>query len=136
MRFPSREWFEAAAAALAQDASVTALIADLGPVVAGLVVSGLSPEFCVLARIAPGKKTELRFPEDEDELEELEPDYVFRAPVELCKSLLRAERADLLQMVLAGRIQLSGDLQRLVRLGGKHQGAGAGTLRALPTEFV
>ena len=68
MRFPSREWCEAAAAALARDPGVAAAVADLGPVVAGAVITGLSNDFCVLARIEPGKPFQLRFPEDEDEL--------------------------------------------------------------------
>jgi len=143
MRFPSREWCEAAAAALAKDPRVIAAVADFGPVLAGAVVTrggGLSEDFCVLAHIEPGKPAKLRFPEDEDELEELEPDYVLWAPYTLCKSLLQNAFAgghpDPLKALLSGQMKLKGDLQRVVKHAGRHQGAGGDTLRALPTEFV
>ena len=143
MRFPSREWCEAAGAALAKDPDVVAAVADFGPVVAGAVITrgaGLSRDFCVLARVEPGKPFQLRFPEDEDELEELEPDYICWVPYELCRSLLRSALSgghpDPLKALLAGEMKLQGDLQRVVRHAGRHQGAGAATLRALPTEFV
>jgi hypothetical protein len=143
MRFPSREWCEAAAAALARDPDVVAAVADLGPVVAGAVITrgaGLSQDFCVLARLEPGKPTQLRFPDDEDELEDLEPDYICWVPYALCRSFLQTAleggHPDPLKAILAGQMKLQGDLQRIVRLAGKHQGAGAATLRALPTEFV
>src|SRR5205823_3915859 len=80
---------------------VQAAIAEFGPVVAGIVVergAGLRSDFCVLARIAPGKPASLSFPDDEDELEELSPDYIAWAPHALCRSLLgaamRGERPD------------------------------------------
>jgi len=143
MLFPSREWCEAAAAALAKDPAVIAAVADFGPVLVGAVVrrgDGLDEDFCVLARIEPGKPTHLRFTGDEDELEELEPDYILWAPYKLCKSLLQSAFAsghpDPLKALLSGQMKLSGDLQRVVKHAGKHQGAGGNTLRALPTEFV
>jgi hypothetical protein len=139
MRFPSREWFEAAAAALSKDPSVQAAAADFGAVLAGVVFqkgAGLDSDFCVLARIEPGKPPQLRFPEDEDELEELEPDYIAWIPYALFRKLARDAKPDPLKAILQGQIKLKGDLQRLVKHAGKHQGAGAGTLRTLPTEFV
>jgi hypothetical protein len=143
MLFPSREWCEAAVAALARDPGVIAAVADFGPVLAGAVITrggGLDEDFCVLARVEPGKPTQLRFPEDEDELEELEPDYICWAPYELCRSLLQSALAgghpDPLKALLSGKMKLQGDLQRVVKHAGRHQGAGGDTLRALPTEFV
>jgi hypothetical protein len=139
MKFPSREWFEAAASALHKDPVVQAAAADFGAVVAGLVLqksAGLEEDFCVLARIEPGKPPQLRFPEDEDELEELEPDYIAWVPYSVVKSLARAEKPDPLKLILSGQIKLKGDLQRVVKHAGKHQGAGNRTLRTLPTEFV
>src|SRR4051794_30762478 len=91
--FPSPEWCEAAAAALHDDPSVQAALADFGPVVTGIVVergAGLQSDFCVLARVAPGKPAALSFPDDEDELEDLQPDYIAWAPHALCRSLLGA----------------------------------------------
>ncbi|HEY2028719.1 MAG TPA: hypothetical protein VGH20_05885 [Myxococcales bacterium] len=143
MLFPSREWFEAAAAALARDPLVMAANADFGQVVVGVVITrgaGLSDDFCVLVRIEPGKPFQLRYPDDEDEVAELEPDYICWAPYAVCKSFLQTAQAggrpDLLKAVLSGQMKLQGDLQRVVRHGARHQGAGAATLRALPTEFV
>jgi hypothetical protein len=143
MRFPSREWLEAAAAALAADPSVTAAVADFGAVTAGAVIgrgSGLAEDFCVLARIEPGKKAQLRFPEDEDELEDLEPDYICWVPYALCRALLQTafsgKAPDPMKAILSGQMKLKGDLQRIVRQAGRHPHAGADTLRALPTEFV
>lgn len=143
MIFPSREWCEAAARALHHDRSAQAAIADFGPVVAGVVVErgdGLSETFCVLARIAPGKAPELSFPQDEDELEELEPDYIAWASHALCKQLLRAAlaggRSDPLKAILERKVKLQGDLKRIVRLTGKHQGAGLAAIRSLDTQLL
>ena len=55
LTFPSREWCEAAARAMAADPSVQAALRDFGPVVAGVVITRKGGDFCVLARIAPGR---------------------------------------------------------------------------------
>jgi hypothetical protein len=140
MKFPSREWCASATAAMERDPSVIAAIEDFGPVVAGVVIEGLKPPFCVLARIEPGKPAALEFPDDEDELEEMEPDYIGWVSFSLCRSLLEAcfagQRPDPLKAILAGQVKLQGDLQRLVRHAGKHQGAGLDALRTVATEFV
>ena len=156
MRFPSREWCEAAASAMLRDRTVIAAIADFGPVVAGIVITGCSAvpappaagqaraswsaDFCVLARIEPGKPVKLSFPDDEDELEEFEPDYIGWAPYALCKSLLQqaqaGQRPDPLRAILERKVRLEGDLERLVRHAGRHQGAGLDAIRSVPTEFV
>jgi hypothetical protein len=58
----------------------------------------------------------------------------------VCKALLQTAqsggRPDILKAVVAGQLKVQGDLQRVVKHAAKHQGAGAATLRALPTEFV
>jgi len=126
-----------------RDPAVISAIAEFGPVVAGVVIErsqGLSSDFCVLARIEPGKPIELSYPEDEDELEELEPDYLGWVSYTLSKSLLEAtfagQRPDPLKAILQGQVKLHGDLERLVRHAGRHQGAGLEALRTVPTEFV
>jgi hypothetical protein len=143
MRFPSREWCEAAAAAMMRDPAVIAAVADFGPVVAGIVVErgeGLESDFCALARIEPGKPARLSYPDDEDELEQYEPDYICWASYRLCRQLLEATlsggRPDPLRAILERKVRLKGDLQRLVRHAGKHQGAGLEAIRGVPTEFV
>ena len=143
MKFPSREWCEALAAALLRDPSAASAAAGFGPVVAGVVIEkggGLEEDFCVLLRAGSGKGVKLEFPEDEDELEELEPDYVAWAPYPLCKALLqdaqRGGRPDALRAILERRVRLRGDLERLVKHAGRHRGAGIEAIRAIPTEFV
>ena len=143
MRFPSREWCEAAAAAMLRDPATIRAIADFGPVLAGLVIErgdGLESDFCLLARIEPGRPPGLSFPQDEDELEEFEPDYVAWAPYALCRTLLgetfAGRRPDPLRAILERKVRLKGDLQRLLKHAGRHQGAGLDALRAVPTEFV
>ena len=141
--FPSKEWCEAAAGALHRDPAVQGAVADFGPVVAGVVVErgdGLDSDFCVLLRLAPGKAAQLSYPEDEDELEELEPDYIAWAPHGLCKQMLRAamagERADPLRAILERKVRIKGDLSRVVRLAGKHEGAGRDAIRSLQTQLL
>jgi len=143
MKFPSREWCEAAAAAMLSDPEVVAALANFGPVVAGVVIErggGLRSDFCVLARIEPGRPAKLSYPDDEDELEEYQPDYLARAPYHFCRALLEqasaGQRPDLLRAIFERRIRLQGDLQRLVKHAGRHRGAGMQALRAVRTEFV
>jgi hypothetical protein len=142
MLFPSREWCEAAATAMVRDSEVIAAMAEFGPVVAGVVIERgeeLSADFCVLVRVEPGKPVKLSYPEDEDELEALEPDYIGWAPYSLCKELLEkthaGERPDPLRAILERKVRLHGDLERLVKHAGRHQGAGLTALRGVPTEF-
>ena len=143
MIFPSREWCEAAAAAMLRDPAVDAALEEFGLVSAGIVIvrgGKLRSDFCVLARFQPGRDARLEYPEDEDELEELGPDYIAWAPYALCKQMLQrafaGENPDPLQAILTRKVRLQGDLQRLVRHAGRHRGAGLDALRALPTEFV
>jgi hypothetical protein len=140
--FPSQAWCEAAARSLLADDEVQVALSDFGPVTAGIVVErgeGLPGDFCLLARLRPGAPAELRFPDDEDELEELEPDYVAWAPHSLCKQLLRAAlsggRPDPLRAIVERKVRLRGDLQRLVKHAGRHRGAGLDAIRTVPTRF-
>jgi hypothetical protein len=126
-----------------QDPAVIAAIADFGAVVAGVVVERggrLASDFCVLARIEPGRKIALSYPDDEDELEELEPDYVGWVSYALCKTLLEetmaGRRPDPLRAILEGKVRLKGDLERLVKHAGRHRGAGLDAIRSVPAEFV
>ncbi|MFL5290186.1 MAG: hypothetical protein ACJ78W_10675 [Myxococcales bacterium] len=140
--FPSREWCEAAAAALLGDEQVQRALVEFGPVTAGVVVErgdGLESDFCTLARLRPGAAADLSFPDDEDELEEHEPDYIAWAPYSLCKELLRAalagSRPDPLRAVLERKVRLRGDLERLVKHAGRHRGAGLDAIRTVQTRF-
>lgn len=140
--FPSQAWCEAAARALLADEQVQLALVEFGPVTAGIVVErgdGLESDFCLLARLRPRAAADLVFPDDEDELEELEPDYIAWAPHSLCKELLRAAlaggRPDPLRAVLERRVRLRGDLERLVKHAGRHRGAGLDAIRTVPTRF-
>ena len=126
-----------------RDPAVISAVAEFGAVAAGIVIErggSLCSDFCVLARIEPGRDAHLEYPEDEDELEEYEPDYIAWAPYALCRALLEraiaGERPDPLRAILERKIRLQGDLQRLVRHAGRHMGAGLDGIRAVPTEFV
>ena len=80
------------------------------------------------------------YPDDEDELEEYEPDYIAWAPYALCRGCssgrCAGERPDPLRAILERKVRLQGDLQRLVKHAGRHKGAGLDALRAIPAEFV
>jgi hypothetical protein len=142
LRFPSKEWWSAVAEALQVDPEVRAAVAEFGAFAAGAVVQrgpGLERDFCVLLRIAPEAPPVLSFPDDEDELEDLAPDYIAWAPYTLCRDLLEAalagKQVDPLKLVLSGRIKLQGDLQRIVRAAGRHPGRGLAALRSVATEL-
>lgn len=125
-----------------RDPAVIAAIADFGPVVAGMVITGGSGggDFCLLARIEPGQPVTLSYPDDEDELEEYQPDYTSWATYALCRSLLEqawaGQRPDPLRAILERKVRLEGDLERLIKHAGRHRGAGLDAIRGVPTEFV
>src|SRR5439155_743179 len=99
----------------------------------------LRSDFCVLARIEPGKQPALSYPDDEDELEELEPDYIGWASYDLCRELLEAafagKRPDPLRAILERKVRLKGDLQRLVKGAGKRLSALKRRCRELAEEL-
>ena len=141
--FPSKEWFRAAADLLHADPRVQAATKDFGPVTVGLVIEkgdGLKSDFCVYAELKPAQKPKLRFPDDEDELEELEPEFLVRARHAVARKLVEAamkgEHVDPLTPILNREVKLEGDLQRLVRFAGQHRGAGAGVLTRLATRVL
>lgn len=143
LTFPSKEWFRAAAALLDADAGVLAAAKDFGPVSVGIVIEkgdGLASDFCIFADLMVGKPPKLEFCDDEDELEELDPQYLVRVPHKVARRVLEAAMAgtqqDPLSPILNREVKLHGDLQRLVRFAGQHRGAGAGVLLKLPTKTL
>jgi hypothetical protein len=60
-----------------------------------------------------GRITRWRILDDEDDLLELAPAYVIRAPYGVVRSLLAG--ADPVQAALCGRVRVEGDLEALVR---------------------
>ena len=141
--FPSKEWCLAAARALTADPSAQAALAEFGAFTAGAVIDrgdGLGRDFCLHVAAAPGAEPTLTFCDDEDELEELEPDYLGHLPHRLVRDLLRAALAgqlpDPLRLLTSGQVQIKGDLARLVRVVGRHQTAGLAAIRSIPTRTL
>jgi hypothetical protein len=80
-----------------------------------------------------GRIVAWRVLEDEDDVLDLEPAYVVRAPLALWKDLLTG-RADPVQAALSGRLKVKGDLEGLVRRAGYRYILDE-ALRRVPTEF-
>jgi hypothetical protein len=87
----------------------------------------------VWGRQERGRIAEWRVLEDEDEVLELEPAYVVRAPYLLWKAILLG-RADPMQAALSGRVKVKGDLEGLVRRSA-YRYILDGALRSVPTVF-
>ena len=69
---------------------------------------------------------------DPEDLWELEPAYVFRAPYRTWKGLLRGD--DPLQAALSGRVRVTGDMSQLVRRS-KYRFLIQAVLMGVATEF-
>jgi len=141
--FPSREWSLALSRALQADSVVQQALGEFGAFTAGAILekgAGLGSDFCVHIEAAPGREPKLTFCEDEDELDDLEPDYLVRAPHALVRDLLKSTLAgqlpDPLRLVTTGQVSLRGDLGRIVRVAGRYPTAGLESLRRLPTRTL
>lgn len=134
MEFGSRPWCSAVVAALNAQPGLAAALAGLAPDL-GLVVEA-SPGFprplAAWGRHQGGRIAEWRLLDDEDELLELEPAYLLRAPYATWKALLRG--ADPVRAALTGQVRVAGDLEALVRRAG-HRAVADAALAAVPTEF-
>ena len=134
MLFGSPAWIAAVVARLAEQPGLPAALAGLGPDL-GLVLErspGLARPVAVWGRHAGGRIQEWRVLEDEDELLELEPAYVVRAPYATWKALLRG--GDPVRAALSGQVRVQGDLQALIRQAA-HRVVVDAALAAVPTEF-
>jgi hypothetical protein len=116
MRFASREWIEAIVAALNAHPDLPAAIAGLGDD-AALVIERDGPawprDVAAWARQERGRVTTWKLLPDADDLLELEPAYVVRAPYRIWRALLAG--GDPVQAALSGRVRVAGDLEALVR---------------------
>jgi len=115
VEFATRVWIAAAVEALNAQPGLPAALAGLGRDLA-LVIEpspGFPRPVAVWGRQAGGRIAEWRLLHDEDEILELMPAYVVRAPYRVWKELLSG--ADPVQAALSGRLQVKGDLQALVR---------------------
>jgi hypothetical protein len=116
VRFGSPEWLAAVVAALDAHPELPEALHGLGRD-AAIVVEADPPAWprtlAAWVEQRGGRIGSFRILEDEDEVLELEPAYVVRAPYRVVRSLL--EGADAVQAALSGRVRVEGDLEALIR---------------------
>ncbi len=116
MRFGSPEWLKAVVAALNAHPLLPEALGGLGRD-AVVVVEADPPAWprtvAAWAEQRGGRIARYRILADEDEVLELEPAYVIRAPYRTLRGLL--EGADPVQAALTGRVRVKGDLEALIR---------------------
>jgi putative sterol carrier protein len=135
--FPSKEWCEEAIRVLNSDPEVrqagAGWVGDFGAIV--------EPErdkfpraFCVHVVPRNGQIEKFEVLADEDDLDEIEPAYLVRAPYSVWKGLIRGT-ADPVEALMKGRIDLRGDLQPLLeRL--RYKGIATRVLASFETTFA
>lgn len=116
MVFGSREWIAAIVGELNRHPDLPRALAGLGADCA-LVIEAQPPRWpCTVAvygRQERGRIATCRVLPDEDDILELEPAYVIRAPYGVVRELFRG--ADAVQAALSGRVRVEGDLEAIVR---------------------
>jgi hypothetical protein len=136
VRFGSREWIEAVVAALNAQPDLPCALAGL-PRDAAFVVEkerpGWPADVAAYARQERGRVAHWRLLPDADEILELEPAYVLRAPFGVWKTLL-VGGADPVRAALSGRVRVEGDLEALVRRS-RYAHVVQAALRVVATEF-
>ncbi len=134
--FASNEWLEAVVREVNGHAHLSRALAGLGPDLAA-VVERDGDHFphgaAAWGRHEGGRIVAWRVLEDDDDVLEIEPAYVVRAPLPVWKDLLRG-RADPVQAALSGRVKVKGDLDGLVRRAG-YRYIVEEALRRVETEF-
>lgn len=135
MRFASREWIVAIVAAVNAQPDLAAALAGM-PRDAAFVVEPDGRTFpkavAVHAEQEGGRVARWRILPDEDDILELEPAYVIRAPYAAWKALLRG--ADPVKAALSGQVKVEGDLEALVRRS-RYRHVVDGALAAVRTEL-
>jgi hypothetical protein len=136
VRFPSEAWLRAVVEAVNRQPELPQALRGLGPDLAAVIDAEpphLVRPFAVYGRQEGGALCEVRVLPDEEEIWELEPAYVVRAPYRVWKALVRGE--DPVRAALSGLLRVEGDLQALVRRAGYRHVVDA-ALAAIATEFV
>jgi putative sterol carrier protein len=136
-RFPSKEWCEDAVRLLNDDPERSLAAqgwqGDIG-VIVDAEPGKLARAFVVHVVPRDARIEMLRVLDDPDDLDELEPAYLARAPYTVWKQLLQGS-LDPVEAVLRRRIALKGDLQQVIeRL--RFKGIADRLLSELKTEFV
>ena len=135
MLFPSLSWLEAAVAAVNRHPSLPEAMRGLGRDLVAVVEADppdLPVPFAAYGRQENGRITGIRVLPDPDEIWELEPAYVLRAPYRVWKGLLSGD--DPLQAALSGRVRVEGDLESLLRRA-SYRHIIDGALSTLETDF-
>jgi hypothetical protein len=134
--FSSEDWVAAVVAAVNLHPDLPRAMAGLGADLAAVIERDPGPfprGAAVWGRQEHGRISEWRVLEDEDDVLELAPAYVVRAPYRLWKEILLG-RADPVQAALSGRVKVKGDLEGLVRRA-TYRYILDEALRSVPTEF-
>lgn len=134
--FPSREWCEQAIALVNADPeSVEASRGWQGDF--GVVIDAegaLRKPFVAYAEPRDGKIQKFKLLADPDDLDELEPSYLARAPYSVWKGLLTGA-VDPVEAVLKRRIQLQGNVQQIMERM-KYKGIAERLREKLETRFM
>ena len=135
--FPSREWCEEVVRLVNADPeSVEAgqgWVGDFG-VVVEREAGKLERSFTIHCVPRDGKIHNLRLLEDPDELEEIEPRYLARAPYSVWKALIQ-QTLDPIEALVRRRISVDGDVQQLIERM-RYKGIAERVLAKLNTGFV
>jgi hypothetical protein len=135
MRFASRHWIEAVVSALEAQPDLARALGGLAEDVA-FVVEAEPPAWpepvAVYARQERGRIASWRILADEDDVLELEPAYVIRAPYRTWRAIFGG--GDPVQAALSGQVRVQGDLAALVRRSSYRYVVDA-ALAAVPTDF-
>ena len=113
--FPSREWCEEAIRLVNEDPEI-ALAGDGWQGDFGVIIEpegALTEAFVVHVVPEAGRITSWEVLDDPDDLEDLEPAYVARAPYSIWKALM-VGTLDPIEAVLRRRVSMTGDLQPLI----------------------
>ena len=116
MLFPSEPWLAAFVAAVNRHPDLAAALSGLGADLAAVIEAdppALARDVAAYGRHERGRIAEWRVLADADDIWELEPAYVVRAPYRVWRALLAGE--DAVKAALSGRVRVEGDLQALVR---------------------
>jgi hypothetical protein len=117
--FPSKEWLAALVGAVNRHPDLPKALAGLPQDLAAVIEAeppALGAPFAAYGTQQAGRIASWRVLVDQDEILELEPAYVIRAPYRVWKDLLRG--GDPFKAALSGRVKVQGDLQALVRRSG------------------
>jgi hypothetical protein len=134
--FPSEPWIAALIAAVNRDPALAGALTGLGADLAAVVEAdppAFRDPFALYGRHEQGRIATWRVLADADDIWELEPAYVFRAPYRVWKALLRGD--DPVKAAISGRVRVEGDLQALVRRA-HHRSILDAALAAVTTEFA